>query len=290
MAVVIGFLVKFLTKILTFAVRDRTAFTANLFLTQQKELKFWVRQELYLLFLTICELTSPNQEKRTMPINLILGVLFFVIGFLLSYIGFILGSIDAFREDVAWGVIFWCIPYIGGILFYLKKWSNQKNRKSFFVILSGWLVTSLGGGLLKQASSSFQTSSISGADISYTQNHSTKSPDFSSIEFNISPSSTQESSPVSEPSPFPTEFTISANQEPSSPVSEPSPQGSPAPISTQKDDFTKSMKLGYAYYGQGDYQTALINFNRALQVRPSNIYAVKAVENTKSAIVQGRLK
>ena len=52
-------------------------------------------------------------------------------------------------------------------------------------------------------------------------------------------------------------------------------------------DFKQSMKLGYTYYGQGDYQTALINFNRALQIRPGDAYAVKAVYNTKSAIVQG---
>ena len=44
------------------------------------------------------------------------------------------------------------------------------------------------------------------------------------------------------------------------------------------------MKLGYIYYGQRDYQTALINFNRALEVRPGNAYAVKAVENAKTAI------
>ncbi len=197
-----------------------------------------------------------------MPINLVLGIIFFAIGLLLSYIGFILGSIDAFREDVAWGVIFWCIPYIGGILFYIKKWSNPKNRKSFFVVLAGWLVTSLGGGLLKQASSSFQTSTNSGADINYAQNPSTESPYPSSIEFNVSPSPTQASSPVYQPS-----------SERSS-------------VAEQKDDFKQSMKLGYAYYGQGDYQTALINFNRALQVRPGDAYAVKAIGNTKMALAK----
>ena len=50
------------------------------------------------------------------------------------------------------------------------------------------------------------------------------------------------------------------------------------------------MKLGYTYYGQGDYQTALINFNRALQLRPGDAYAVKAVDNTKIAIVQSIVK
>jgi tetratricopeptide (TPR) repeat protein len=48
------------------------------------------------------------------------------------------------------------------------------------------------------------------------------------------------------------------------------------------------MKLGHIYYGKRDYETALINFNRALQVRPGNAYAVKAFENTKSAIAQAK--
>ena len=50
------------------------------------------------------------------------------------------------------------------------------------------------------------------------------------------------------------------------------------------------MKLGYVYYAQRDYQTALINFNRALQVRPGDAYAVKAADNTKMAIASSRTK
>jgi tetratricopeptide (TPR) repeat protein len=63
-----------------------------------------------------------------------------------------------------------------------------------------------------------------------------------------------------------------------------------ARVAAQNSDFKQSIKLGYIYYGQGDYQTALINFNRALQIRPGDAYAVKAVYNTKSAIVQGSVK
>jgi tetratricopeptide (TPR) repeat protein len=50
------------------------------------------------------------------------------------------------------------------------------------------------------------------------------------------------------------------------------------------------MKLGYIYYAQRDYQTALINFNRALQVLPGDAYAVQAVDNTKMAIAGSRTK
>ena len=48
------------------------------------------------------------------------------------------------------------------------------------------------------------------------------------------------------------------------------------------------MQLGKLAYNKGDFQTALINFNRALQVRPGDAYAVKAVENIKSAIAQAK--
>jgi len=91
--------------------------------------------------------------------------------------------------------------------------------------------------------------------------------------------------------PVPTELNVSESPtEESSPVSEPSSQLPQAPVPTQKDDFTKLMKLGYVYYEKGDYQTALINFNKALQVRPGDPDAMEAVNKAKSAIVQRRVK
>jgi len=222
--------------------------------------------------------------------NLVIGIIFFVIGFLLAYIGFILGLIDAFKEDVAWGVVYWLVP-LASLVFYLKKWSNKKIRKSFFVMVAGWLMTSLGGGLLQQASSSFQTSTTFGADITSSQNSSEESPSDFPTELNVSPSPTPASSPGSEPSDFPTELNVSPSPtQASSPGFEPSPQISPASVPAQENDFKQSMKLGYTYYEQGDYQTALINFNRALQIRPGDAYAVKAVDNTKSAIAQAKTK
>lgn len=93
------------------------------------------------------------------------------------------------------------------------------------------------------------------------------------------------------PSSVPTELNVSESPtEESSPFSQPSSQLPQAPVPTQKDDFTKVMKLGYVYYEKGDYQTALINFNKALQVRPGDADAVKAIDNTKMAIAQKRVK
>ena len=201
--------------------------------------------------------------------------LFFGLGFLLAIVGSIWGLVQAFQEDVVWGLLYWFIPF-AALVFYIKKWSNKKIRKTLLIQLAAWPMFLLSGII---------TMVTYGTEFTKLAQSGT---------ITIQPESTEQS-----PSSFRSDFSISSSPTPEqSPSFESSPQLSPAPITeptsgtvgARKGDFTKSMKLGYAYYGQGDYQTALINFNRALQVRPSNIYAVKAVENTKSAIVQGRLK
>ncbi|WP_293335410.1 tetratricopeptide repeat protein [Microcoleus sp. CAWBG58] len=80
-----------------------------------------------------------------------------------------------------------------------------------------------------------------------------------------------------------------ATQE-SSPGTQPSPRMQHLYPVANKDEFKKLMKLGYVCYAQRDYQTALINFNRALQVLPDDACAVQAVDNTKMAIVGRRTK
>ncbi|ASC72469.1 hypothetical protein XM38_034260 [Halomicronema hongdechloris C2206] len=54
------------------------------------------------------------------------------------------------------------------------------------------------------------------------------------------------------------------------------------------DDYTRAMEIGYAATEQGDYQTALINFRRALQARPGDRYALDALANVESYIQQQR--
>ncbi len=55
----------------------------------------------------------------------------------------------------------------------------------------------------------------------------------------------------------------------------------------QQDPFTQYMLAGYAATQQRDYQTALTNFQRALQLRPSNPYAVRAVRNVQGYLQRG---
>ena len=47
------------------------------------------------------------------------------------------------------------------------------------------------------------------------------------------------------------------------------------------------MRIGYDATEQGDYQTALINFQRALDERPEDYYATQAIRNVKTFINHG---
>jgi hypothetical protein len=48
------------------------------------------------------------------------------------------------------------------------------------------------------------------------------------------------------------------------------------------------MRLGYAATQQRDYQTALINFRRALNLRPGDSYATRAISNVESYLQRSR--
>ncbi|MEM6838256.1 MAG: hypothetical protein AAF609_15535 [Cyanobacteria bacterium P01_C01_bin.120] len=54
------------------------------------------------------------------------------------------------------------------------------------------------------------------------------------------------------------------------------------------DLYTQAMLVGYAAEEQGDYQTALVNFRRALLERPNDSYALRAIANVESYIAAER--
>ena len=56
-----------------------------------------------------------------------------------------------------------------------------------------------------------------------------------------------------------------------------------------EDAYTRAMNLGYAYANQFDYQTALINFRRALEERPDDRYATNAIANMEYYIKRNRV-
>lgn len=56
-----------------------------------------------------------------------------------------------------------------------------------------------------------------------------------------------------------------------------------------EDAYTRAMNLGYLYTAEFDYQTALINFQRALKERPGDIYAANAIANMEYYIERNRV-
>jgi tetratricopeptide (TPR) repeat protein len=103
----------------------------------------------------------------------------------------------------------------------------------------------------------------------------------------------QQGSSEQSPSSFPSDFNTSP-----SPIQEQSPNVYATPgadpnfgtVGGQQYDFNKSIQLGKLAYKKGDYQTALINFNRAVQANPGDAEALKGVEDTKKAIAQAKTK
>ncbi|WP_293146546.1 MULTISPECIES: hypothetical protein [unclassified Microcoleus] len=69
--------------------------------------------------------------------------LFFALGLVLSLVGSIWGLVQAFQEEVVWGVLYLVVPF-AGFVFYAKKWGNLKIRKTFLIQCAGWLMIVLG--------------------------------------------------------------------------------------------------------------------------------------------------
>jgi tetratricopeptide (TPR) repeat protein len=201
--------------------------------------------------------------------------LFFGLGLLLTTVGYIWGLVQAFQEEVVWGLLYWFIPF-AALVFYIKKWSNKKIRKTFLIQSAGLFMIVLGGIITVVSYGAEFAKLAQSGTITINEGSSEQSPSSFPSDFSTSSSPNQEQSPASESSP----------QLSAAPIPEPTS----GTVGVQKSDFKQLMKLGYTYYGQGDYQTALIIFNRALQTRPGNVYAVKAIENTKMAIVQSKRK
>ncbi|MEB3308664.1 MAG: tetratricopeptide repeat protein [Snowella sp.] len=55
-----------------------------------------------------------------------------------------------------------------------------------------------------------------------------------------------------------------------------------------ESDYDRYMRIGYDATEREDYQTALINFQRALKERPNDYYAIQAVRNIQTYIVEGQ--
>lgn len=56
-----------------------------------------------------------------------------------------------------------------------------------------------------------------------------------------------------------------------------------------ENSYADAMRIGYAATQQFDYQTALINFRRALALRPGDTYAAEAIANVEYYIERNEL-
>ena len=194
--------------------------------------------------------------------------LFFLLGFVLSFAGYIWGLVLAFQQETVWGLLYFFIPG-AALVFHVKYWSNLKIRKAFLVQCGGLLMFLLGGFTTYVFhAKDFKPSSQSG--VNGQQGPSEQSPSSFPSDFNTYPS------PIQEPSP----------------AADATPGGEPnfGTVGGQQYDFNKSLQLGKLAYKKGDYQTALINFNRSVQANPADAEALKGVEDSKKAIAQAKTK
>jgi len=67
------------------------------------------------------------------------------------------------------------------------------------------------------------------------------------------------------------------------------PQAASATTATtaETSDYDRYMRIGYEATEKGNYQTALINFRRALEERSDDPYALQAVRNVQTYIQRG---
>ncbi|MDY7014282.1 MAG: hypothetical protein SVX43_11920 [Cyanobacteriota bacterium] len=64
--------------------------------------------------------------------------------------------------------------------------------------------------------------------------------------------------------------------------------GNEASATSSESDYDRFMRIGYDATERGNFQTALINFRRALEQRPGDEYAARAIRNVETYIERGR--
>ncbi len=74
---------------------------------------------------------------------------------------------------------------------------------------------------------------------------------------------------------------VSAYQEQQGAAAATTPSSPPAAQAPQSSEFDRYMAAGYEATQQGDYATALLYFQRALDERPNNPYAQRAIQNVE---------
>ncbi|MEM9449688.1 MAG: hypothetical protein AAGA75_14265 [Cyanobacteria bacterium P01_E01_bin.6] len=193
----------------------------------------------------------------------LLGIGLLLLGAFFLIISGIWGILLAFQENVVWGLIYVFIPLFGVLVFVSQKWRKRAVRTSFLLGLLGLLIT-LSGGVISLVNGQSFISQLkveiddSGGDLLPSDS---RPGDVSTSDLDA---------PIIEPLP-------------ADDVSSENPLNPPG---NTPQTYRQTMMVGYAAYNQRDYQTALINFRRALDIQPGDRLATEAIQNTEAIIQQ----
>ncbi len=210
----------------------------------------------------------------------ILGIILFFLGVLLMTVAGIWGIVLAFQDSVVWGVLYLFVPF-AALVFIVKKWSKKAVRNSFFLEIVGLLTVMLGGfvgAIGGQSAANRFASEFESAEFE---------SQFETIPPDALPGETASPDAVGQPAtPTPAQTeTASADPNATSAPTTSAP-ATPTPSASAPQSYHQTMMVGYSAYNQGDYQTALINFRRALEMQPGDRLATEAIQNTESIIQQ----
>lgn len=128
-----------------------------------------------------------------------IGIILFVLGLIVGIVGFIWALIQAFSENVGWGLAYWFIPF-AGLAFHLINWKKIPIRKTFLLQILGFVMGLLGSVLFALSLSPTTNSNLVAApkpDISSDVSIETRQP----LSAPPPPTSSTTSSTSSKPQP-----------------------------------------------------------------------------------------
>ncbi|NER33121.1 MAG: hypothetical protein F6J93_03420 [Oscillatoria sp. SIO1A7] len=206
-------------------------------------------------------------------------IILFLLGLLLSLIGTLWTGVLGFMDNLFWGLACWLIP-LAGFIFIFTRWNSKAVRASLFVQMLGYisLVTAIfigGSKTISLLKESLKTALTPHYCMEVKSASSASEPPPKEPE----PTAVVARNTVSDPA-----AVVARNAVPDPPLGI-LPVPAPPSFETQRTfDFDLAMAVGDAAFEKKDYQTALINFRRALKASPDNNYAIAAVSKTESII------
>lgn len=90
---------------------------------------------------------------------LIIGIVLFILGFLMSVIGSVWGLVQAFSENVLWGLAYLFIPF-AAVVFYLFNWGKKNVRNAFFLQILGLTIAIIGSWIFRPAVSNYLAANL----------------------------------------------------------------------------------------------------------------------------------